>query len=255
MNLLELFAGTRSIGKVADDMNMNVFSIDYDPGFKGIDKCMDIGELKLSDVPFTPDIIWASPDCKTYSIAGISTHRDGQTPKSDYAKACDRVNQHFIGLIKQWLEVNPNMIFWIENPRGMLRKMPFMQEFKEHLVWYCRYGHESAKPTNIWTNSKTWMPRPICKNYKYLKDKNNQTVKDENGQDVIIDRHCHHAPARRGAKTGTQGRVGAQRSVIPTQLCEAVLNASVRQIEAVRQLYFNDYLPYLCDVTESTGSL
>jgi site-specific DNA-cytosine methylase len=90
--------------------------------------------MKASDVPFIPDVVWASPDCTTYSIAAISTHRNGVESKSDYAKKCDAVNMHFISLIKQYLEVNPDMVFFIENPRGMLRKMPFMQEFTRHTV-------------------------------------------------------------------------------------------------------------------------
>ena len=106
------------------------------------------------------------------------------------------------------------MVFFIENPRGMLRHMPFMKEFKRYTVWYCKYGDDRAKPTDIWTNSTTWTPRPECRNYKYDKEGN------------IIDKHCHHQAARRGAKTGTQGRDGSYtRSMIPKQLCEEILNS------------------------------
>ena len=145
-NLLELFAGSRSIGKVGDELGMNVFSVDWQ-NFDGINLAIDIGEMKTSDVPFVPDVVWASPDCTTYSIAACSTHRTNSIePKTEYAKKCDQVNKHFIGLIKEWLKVNPDMVFFIENPRGMLRKMPFMQEFIEdtngvrQTVWYCFSG-------------------------------------------------------------------------------------------------------------------
>ena len=163
-NLVELFAGSRSIGKVGDELGMNVFSVDWQ-NFENINLAIDIGEMKTSDVPFIPDVVWASPDCTTYSIAACSTHRTNSIePKSEYAKKCDQVNQHFIGLIKEWLNINPDMVFFIENPRGMLRKMPFMQEFKRHTIWYCQYGDDRAKPTDIWTNSETWIPRPCCHN-------------------------------------------------------------------------------------------
>jgi site-specific DNA-cytosine methylase len=144
MNVLELFAGSRSIGKVAKDLGMNVFSVDW-KNYENINLSIDIGILKKEDIPFIPDIVWASPDCTTYSIAAISTHRNGTEPKSEYAKKCDNVNQHFIKLIKEWLIINPNMIFFIENPRGMLRKMPFMQEFTRYTIWYCQYGDERSK--------------------------------------------------------------------------------------------------------------
>ncbi len=215
-NLLELFAGSRSVGKEAEKMGINVFSVDWE-NYKDIDLKLDIEYLKLNDIPFVPDILWASPDCTTYSIAAISTHRKNRIiPKTDYAAKSDRVNMRVISLIKLWLKINPNMVFFIENPRGMLRHMPFMQEFKRHTIWYCQYGDERAKPTDIWTNSITWQPRPVCHNYKY----------DQNGN--IINRHCHHQAARRGAKTGTQGRNGSyDRSKIPVQLCNEILMAAL----------------------------
>ena len=204
MNILELFAGSRSIGNVAELKGHNVFSVDWS-SYEGINLCIDIEKLNIDDVPFIPDMVWASPDCATYSISAISTHRNGIEPKSDYGKKCDNVNIHYIGLIKKWLNMNPNMVFFIENPRGMMRKMPFMQEFKRHTIWYCQYGDDRAKPTDIWTNSKTWIPKKVC----------------HNGN-----KNCHHQPAPRGSKTGTQGKKGSyERSKIPTQLCEEIINS------------------------------
>lgn len=204
INLLELFAGSRSVGKVAEEKGVNVFSVDWQK-FDKIDLAIDIEYLQKSDIPFIPDIIWASPDCKTYSIAGISTHRNGTEPKSEYAKKCDKVNQHFINLINEWLIINPNLVFFIENPRGMLRKMPFMKQFTRHTIWYCQYGDNRAKPTDIWTNSKKWIPKKVC----YNGNKN-----------------CHHEPAPRGSKTGTQGiKDSYNRSIIPKLLCEEIINS------------------------------
>lgn len=204
IKLVELFAGSRSIGAVAEEMGMRVFSVDYRK-YNGINLLMDIGEMSTEDVPFIPDAVWASPDCTTYTIAAISTHRNGTAPKSEYAKKCDQVNQHFIGLIKKWLAANPDMVFFIENPRGMLRKMPFMQEFKRFTVWYCQYGDDRAKPTDIWTNSPNWTPKPPCKNGNP---------------------NCHHQPAPRGSKTGTQGRKGSyERAKIPRELCMEIIKS------------------------------
>lgn len=136
MNLLELFAGSRSVGKAGEELGMNVFSVDWE-NYEGINLSIDIEYLEKEQIPFIPDVIWASPDCTSYSICAIKKHRNGVEPKSEYAKKCDIVNQHFISLIKEWLVINPDMVFFIENPRGMLRKMPFMQEFNRHTVWYC----------------------------------------------------------------------------------------------------------------------
>lgn len=204
LKAVEFFAGSRSFGKECENNGIKVFSIDW-KSYDKVDLVADIGKMNIEDVPFVPDAAWASPDCATYTIAAISTHRNGVQPKSDYAKKCDEVNIHFIGLFKKWKSINPDFVFFIENPRGMLRKMPFMQEFKRHTVWYCQYGDDRAKPTDIWTNSATWVPRPICFNGN---------------------KSCHHQPAPRGSKTGTQGRKGSyERSRVPSELIKEILKS------------------------------
>ena len=216
MKILELFAGDRSFGKVAERKGHEVFSVDWE-AYDGIHLVKDIGHLEINDLPWIPHIVWASPDCTTYTISAISHHRRNRTePFSSYAAKCDRVNQHLIDLIMKLKSINPRLLFYIENPRGMLRHMPFMQDFKRHTVWYCKYGDDRAKPTDIWTNSNRWEPRPECHNYKYGPD------------GKIIDRHCHHQSARRGARTGTQGRKNSyERSKIPAQLCTEILEHSI----------------------------
>ena len=203
INVLELFAGSRSIGNIANFLGMNVFSVDWEP-FDKINLVGDIGKITHADIPFIPNFIWASPDCTTYSIAAISHHRKGNVAVSEYAKQCDSTNSHFIALIEQWIAINPDLVFFIENPRGMFRKMDFIQKFQRHTVWYCQYGDNRAKPTDLFTNSKTWKPRMECWNGN---------------------KFCHHERAPRGAKTGTQGRKKSyDRSKIPNQLCFEILN-------------------------------
>ena len=211
MNVLELHAGSRSIGKVAEFLGMNVFSVDW-TNYENIDLVIDIEKIQPSDIPFIPDIIWTSPDCTTYSIAGISHHRNGTIPTSDYAKKCDRVNFNQINLIAYYLKINPNLKFFIENPRGMMRKMPFVKGIDRVTVWYCQYGDDRAKPTDIFTNHlyslfnpDGWIPRYEC----------------HNGNTK-----CHHELAPRGSKTGTQGKKDSyNRSKIPEQLAIEILKS------------------------------
>lgn len=210
MKILELFAGSRSVGRNAEKMGHEVFSVDWE-NYPGINLSIDIEELLPEQIPFIPDVIWASPDCATYSIAGIRFHRRNTIePISDYAIKCDRVNQHFLKLISHFININPDLKFYIENPRGMLRKMPFMSGIPRETVWYCRYGDNRAKPTDIWSNNiysifnpNGWRPRPEC----------------FNGNEK-----CHHESAPRGSKTGTQGKNNAyERSRIPDELCIEIL--------------------------------
>lgn len=79
LKVLELFAGTRSIGKAFEKRDHEVFSIEWDKKHNNIDWYVDISTITAQDIIERfghPDVIWASPDCTTYSIAGISHHRE-----------------------------------------------------------------------------------------------------------------------------------------------------------------------------------
>lgn len=206
MKVLELFAGTRSIGKAFEARGHEVYSVDWNRNFENIDLYADISRLTAAEILEEfgqPDVIWASPDCTTYSIAAISHHRkreeDGNlSPVSDYAKFCDKCNQHVLQLIR---ELNPK-VFFIENPRGGMRKMSFMQGIPRYTVTYCQYGDKRMKPTDLWSNHPNPKFKPACKNGD----------------------SCHE-PAPRGSKTGTQGLNGSKnRSVIPAALCEHIVD-------------------------------
>ena len=211
MKIVELFAGTRSIGKVFEANGHEVFSVEWDERHADIDWYTDIGQITAQDILERfgkPDVIWASPDCTSYSIAAISHHRTREesgnlAPKSDYAKLCDSVNKNLLKLIS---DLDPTYWF-IENPRGGLRKMEFMQGLPRHTVTYCQYETEKPanerrmKPTDIWTNHPAPNFKPMCKNGA----------------------PCHEA-APRGSKTGTQRlKNSLERSRIPEGLCRHIL--------------------------------
>lgn len=126
MKVLELFAGSRSIGKAGEELGMEVFSSDLTP-FEGIHYAVDIREFDINKLPFVPDVIWASPPCTSFSVASIGRHwnKDGDiiTPKTENAVLGQELVLRTLEIISQ---INPKYWF-IENPRGMLRKMPFME--------------------------------------------------------------------------------------------------------------------------------
>jgi site-specific DNA-cytosine methylase len=206
MRVLELFAGTRSIGKAFEKHGHEVYSIEWDKNFENIDWYEDISKITAQDIIDRfgrPDVIWASPDCTSFSIAAISYHRrknpetGNLDPVSDYAKFCDNVDQHVLDLIRK---LKPKYWF-IENPRGGMRKMTWMQGLPRYTVTYCQYGDTRMKPTDIWTNHPDPKFKPPC----------------HNGDP------CHE-PAPRGSKTGTQGLKGSiDRSRIPDKLCEHIV--------------------------------
>ncbi|NHC43424.1 DNA cytosine methyltransferase [Bacillus sp. MM2020_1] len=201
LKILDLFAGTKSISNTFAKYGHDTFAIDWDKSHNGIDWYTDIGQITAADILEhfgQPQVIWASPDCSTYSVAAISHHRireaDGNlTPKSDYAKFCDVVIQNVIKLIEALRPV----YYFIENPRGGLRKMNFIKHIPRYTTTYCQWGESRMKPTDIFTNHPTPNFKPACKNGD----------------------SCHVA-APRGARTGTQGIKGSKdRSRIPEELC------------------------------------
>lgn len=209
MKVLDLFAGTRSLAKVAEERGHESFSIEIDKRHPNIDWYVDILDVTSSDIVERfgfPDVIWASPPCTSYSIAGISHHREKRAgedhlyPVSDFAFLSDKMILHVLDLIK---ELNPRYYF-IENPRGGLRKMDYMQDLPRYTVTYCQYGDNRMKPTDLWTNHPSPDFLPMCKNGD----------------------SCHER-APRGSKTGTQGLSSvADRSRVPYDLCSHIISKS-----------------------------
>lgn len=197
MKVVELFSGSGHISDAFRERGHKAWKVDWS---KDLDANLhtDISMLTADDIKNLcngkPQVIWASPDCTTYSIAATAKggglkHRESGTyaPKTEYAAQCDTTNQHVIDLIA---EIKPKYWF-IENPRGMMRKMPWMVELgsnlqgaTRHTITYCQYGGKTMKPTDIWTNHPNPQFKMMCRNGD----------------------PCH-MPAPRGSKTGTQGAV------------------------------------------------
>ena len=73
--LLELFCGTKSVGKVAEQRGYDVVSLDFNPKFNAT-ITEDIMEWDYTQFP--PDyfdVIWGSPDCRTWSFATAGKYR------------------------------------------------------------------------------------------------------------------------------------------------------------------------------------
>ena len=213
MVVLDLFCGTKSVANAFEARGHKVFTVDWDKQFKPT-LAADIGTLTAADIinlcGGVPDVIWASPDCSTFSVAAISKHRrknketGNLEPISEYAKFCDAVDQNVLKLIN---ELKPRFYF-IENPRAAMRKMEWMQGLPRYTVTYCQYGENRMKPTDIWTNHPNPQFKPPCKNGAA----------------------CHDA-APRGSQTGTQSLKNAkEKGVIPEMLCQHIVDICEKYI-------------------------
>ena len=201
MRMLELFSGSGVMSEAFRAEGFDTITIDSEPEFKP-DYALDI--FNFEAIPLSFDVIWASPPCTTFSVASIRHYwKDG--------KPANERTERGIAIVKRTLEIiqaiRPR--FWfIENPRGMLRKQDFMQSLPRKTVTYCQYGHQAMKPTDIWTNADIPF-KPMCKNGD----------------------PCH-VRASRGAKAGVQGIYNADyfdkhrsayyRAVLPDALCKFV---------------------------------
>lgn len=201
---LDLFSGLGGFSEAFLDKGWIVIRIDNDKKFSKVPNTIIADIMNL---PLKPnleiDILLASPPCECFSVASISTHWTGgiraYIPKTEGAKKSIELVKRTIEIIREW---QPK--YWVlENPRGVLRKMEFMQGMPRYTVTYCQYGESRMKPTDIWTNLK-WTPKPMCRNNR---------------------KGCHEL-APRGSKTGTQGLKDSEsRAKIPYKLSEALSNA------------------------------
>jgi len=190
MLVFDFFSGTGSSTQAFKDAGHTVITFELDDFFEATEH-VDVFNLNAKDLINKygqPDFVWASPPCTAFSVASMGHHWGGGVrayePKTEAAKTSQELVAHTRKLIA---DLNPTQGWLIENPRGMLRKLPVVQGLPRTTVSYCTYGDSRMKPTDLWGIVPNWTPRIMCKNGM----------------------PCHEA-APRGAKTGTQGLKGAR---------------------------------------------
>jgi len=154
-HLLELFAGTKSVGKVFEAAGWRVTSVDLEARFSPT-LCMNVLDLQPEDIDGQVDLIWASPPCTMYSLA-----RTTGGPRD--LEGSDRMVQKVLDLVAEF-----QCPWFMENPQsGYLKGRDVVAGIPYRVVDYCKYHddrfpHTARKRTAIWTNTD-WQPsRPLC---------------------------------------------------------------------------------------------
>lgn len=144
MRTIELFSGTKSFSKVAHKLGHSTFTIDNNSDLEP-NLCMDF--LKVLPIHFMGmeyDICWASPPCTAFSVASIGKHwAIGNIPKSVTAEFGLKLLDRTI----EWILVVKPKEWYIENPRGMMRKVideifkkQGITNYRRITVSYCSYN-------------------------------------------------------------------------------------------------------------------
>ena len=168
MKVLELFSGTRSVGKCCDKLGWESYSVDLmsdDADFKG-----DIMDFDYKQFPKDSfDIVWASPPCTNYSKlqdGWLGRKRKGQIYTREIQEkemtADDKLVIRTLEIIEYF---NPEYWF-IENPASSrMKDRLYMKDKPFYLVDYCMYSDWGYKKrTRIWTNKKDYNAKLCDKN-------------------------------------------------------------------------------------------
>ena len=206
--VLYLWAGKERSGtKAWEEDRAEIISVGIDID-ADLTICRDIIDVSLADLeqyaPF--DFIWASPDCKVWSLANLHS---GHWKKNEWSGEFEPQTPKAKGMIKRvkhtlWLIEQLQPTYWVmENPFGILRHMKFMKQYMRADITYCRYGDDRMKPTDLWGRfPRGW--RAFRCGYG---DK------------------CHPPAPRSSHTTGTESRDYDGRVRIPIGLSRSIYNA------------------------------
>jgi len=156
---LDLFAGTKSFSKIADEMGYETTTLDILEKFNPT-ICCNLMDWDYKSYPTGYfDIIWASPNCKDYSKMNF---------------ICNKMNKDLTesnNLLKKTLEIinyfNPKY-WYLENPQtGKLKDQDFMLGLPYNDLDYCKYGYDYRKRTRVWNNNENWESRRLCGKNNY----------------------------------------------------------------------------------------
>ena len=175
MNVLELFSGTGSIGKISEELGYNVISVDMDRS--EATHTTDILNFDYKQYPADYfGYIHASPPCAVWSkckdcwigrecksnISGIKRLFTKEEQRLEIDTLGKPIVDRTLEIINYFLKGNKNLKYTIENPSGS--KMKEHIKLDNYVVDYCKYAdYGYKKRTRIWSNLKTFQPKLCCK--------------------------------------------------------------------------------------------
>ena len=186
MQLLELFSGTHSIGKVGHQLGYEVTSVDRDlgpdcvlkSGYKS-DKHIKTDIMTWNYREYPPgyfDVITASPVCLWWSVLRKSwigrkckkICPDGSVVTMEKLQNdIDKLGKPMVDKVFEIIEYFKPAYWWIENPQTSTMKDYIKSQYPQYNTYYdvdyCKYSNWGyKKTTRFWTNIKNFTPKK-CK--------------------------------------------------------------------------------------------
>lgn len=227
LTVIDLFAGTGSATAAFARLGHRVFRVELDDRFDP-DLAADMRTVTAHMLPSPVDLLWASPPCTSYSVGSFRHHWTASTtcrtcgsamrraPRERwwhaYQPSCTKVSPGPLRLTprsptaelgRELLAATLRLVeetsprWWIiENPRGLMRKMPELADVERRTITHCQYGDpRRMKPTDLFGVFPPGFDARACRNGA----------------------PCHVA-APRGARTGTQGLGPVEAAMLPPGL-------------------------------------
>jgi len=214
---LDLFAGTHSFTKVAQELGWEVISLDIDPK-SGATITADILEFDYKIWPQGHfDFIWASPPCTTFSIACAHLFSAEERDRRA-AGGCEVARR-----TKEIVEYLKPKFYAIENPlASKLWTMGIFEEYPKNKLSYCMYGFPYRKNTILASNApfEPKLCRGDCGFVREVVDQNGK--KKKHHQEVAkqgVSQHC------RGLGVQNTTHTRAQLYRVPENLIKDVLES------------------------------
>lgn len=219
-HVLDLFCGLGGFSAAfAESGRWSVMTVDIEGRFDP-DITADVFDLRPSDFDTEFDVVLAGHPCTYFTTIRRTTKGgddawDGHDPQTDPARDHVAMVYHTEGLIRG---LDPDYWFF-ENPRGTLRNI---WKQPECTVWYCQYGHETAKPTDLWGHHPPTFSPKTC-NYG----------NDDCGhvRTKSYKEHGGGSDNRQGILTETDS---AERATIPYDLSASIRTPAKRHSTATR---------------------
>ena len=155
LRLLDLFCGTKSVARVAEDLGYEICTLDMDSKCEP-DICADILEFdyECAFVPGQFDVVWCSVPCDTFSVArrsniGRMVHGSLMTSER-LISDMEEIGLPILRKTQEIIEYLQPKMWFIENP--FTGAMKNYIETKPAVYDYCMYGFGYRKRTAIWSN-------------------------------------------------------------------------------------------------------